>query len=158
MAIYLMVKMNLMKAMKMTSEINLPKPPIKSPVKGAGLTKPGIVILQFALIALVAMIEIFFRSNVGFLTGFAIWISYYGALIYGRTGTTYVAVVNPPLALALAVIILLPTVGGISMSITRFGIDLVSGLASVAPFLLTGAAFGWWYYFKEKKRLLTRSA
>jgi len=104
------------------------------------------------------MIEIFFRSNVGFLTGLAIWIAYYGALIYGRTGTTYVAVVNPPLALAVAVLILLPTVGGISMSITRFGIDLVSGLASVAPFLLTGAAFGWWYYFKERKRLLARGA
>jgi hypothetical protein len=51
---------------------------------------------------------------------------------------------------------LLPTVGGISMSITRFGIDLVSGLASVAPFLLTGAAFGWWYYFKERKLFKTR--
>jgi len=71
-----MAKMTPMKAMMMTSEMNLPKPPIKSPVKGAGLTKPGIVILQFALIAFVAMIEIFFRSNVGFLTGLAIWIAY----------------------------------------------------------------------------------
>jgi len=60
---------------------NLPQPPIKNPIKGLGLTKPGIVILQFLLIAFVAVIEIFFRSNVGFLTGFAIWASYYGALI-----------------------------------------------------------------------------
>lgn len=135
----------------MTSEINLPKPPIKSPVKGAGLTKPGIVILQFLLIAFVALIEIFFRSNVGFLTGFAIWASYYGAFIYGRSGTTYVAVVNPPIALALAIVLLLPTVGGFSLSVTKFGIDLVSGLASVAPFLLSGSLFGWWYYFKESK-------
>ena len=56
---------------------NLPKPPIKSPVNGAGLTKPGVVILQFFLIGFVAMVEIFFRSNVGFITGIAIWISYY---------------------------------------------------------------------------------
>ena len=137
---------------------NLPQPPIKNPIKGAGLTKPGIVILQFLLIAFVSVIEIFFRSNVGFLTGFAIWASYYGALIYGRPGTAYVAVVNPPLAFGAAAIILLPTVGGFSLSITRFGIDLVSGLASVAPFLLTGALFGWWYYFKEQKKLLARSA
>jgi len=146
----------LTKAITMTS--NLPQPPIKNPIKGLGLTKPGIVILQFLLIAFVAVIEIFFRSNVGFLTGFAIWASYYGALIYGRPGTTYVAVVNPPLAFAAAAIILLPTVGGFSLSLTRFGIDLVSGLASVAPFLLSGAIFGWWYYFKEQKKLLTRSA
>ena len=146
-----------MKVMTMTSNLNLPKPPIKSPVQGAGLTKEGIVILQFALIAFVAMIEIFFRANVGALTGLSIWVAYYGALVYGRTGTTYVSVVNPPIALALAVVFLLPTVGGISLSISRLGVDLFSGLASVAPFLITGALFGWWYYFKEKKRLLSSS-
>ena len=86
------------------------------------------------------------------LTGLAIWVAYYGALIYGRSGTTYVSVVNPPIAFALAVVLLLPTVGGISLSISRFGVDLVSGLASVAPFLITGSLFGWWYYFREKKR------
>ena len=141
-----------MRVMTTRSETNLPKPPIKNPVQGAGLTKPGIVILQFALIAFIAMIEIFFRSNVGALTGLAIWVAYYGALIYGRSGTTYVSVVNPPIAFALAVVLLLPTVGGISLSISRFGVDLVSGLASVAPFLITGSLFGWWYYFREKKR------
>ena len=137
---------------------NLPQPPIKNPIKGAGLTKPGIVILQFIFIAFIAMIEIFFRSNVGFLTGLALWASYYGALVYGRPGTTYVAVVNPPLAFGAAAIFLLPTVGGISLSITRLGVDLVSGLASVAPFLLSGALFGWWNYFKEQRKLLSRSA
>ncbi|MBM3655785.1 MAG: hypothetical protein FJW91_02350 [Actinobacteria bacterium] len=134
---------------------NLPTPAIRSPIKGAGLTKPGVVILQFLAIALVAVIEIFFRSNVGFLTGLAIWASHYGALIYGREGTTYVAVVNPPLAFGLATILLLPSVGGEGLSITRLGIDLVSGLASVAPFLITGSIFGWWYYFKERKKLLS---
>ncbi|MFM1797205.1 MAG: hypothetical protein RL733_986 [Actinomycetota bacterium] len=129
-----------------------------TPIKGAGLTKPGVVILQFVFLSFVAMIEIFFRSNVGFLTGFAIWACYYGGLTYGRAGTTYVAVVNPPIAFGLAAIILLPTVGGLSISITRLGVDLISGLASVAPFLLTGALFGWWSYFKENKVLLTRRA
>lgn len=137
---------------------SLPQPPMKSPIKGAGLTKPGIVILQFLAIAFVAMIEIFFRSNVGFLTGIALWATYYGGLIYGRPGTTYVAVVNPPIAFGLAAILLLPTIGGMSLSITRLGVDLVSGLASVAPFLLSGALFGWWYYFKENRNLLSRSA
>jgi hypothetical protein len=144
--------------MRQMMENNLPQPPFKNPVKGAGLTKPGIVILQFILIAFVAMVEIFFRSNVGFITGIALWLAYYGALIYGRTGTTYVAVVNPPIAFALATLLLLPTVGGLSLSITRLGVDLVTGLASVAPFLISASAFGWWYYFKEQKRLLPRSA
>jgi hypothetical protein len=131
---------------------------MSGPIKGAGLTKPGVVILQFLLITFVAMIEIFFRSNVGFLTGLAIWGCYYGGLLYGRAGTTYVAVVNPPIAFGLAVTFLLPTVGGFSFSLTRLGVDLVSGLASVAPFLLTGALFGWWSYFKESRRLLTSGA
>lgn len=133
----------------------LPQPPVKNPIKGAGLTKPGVVILQFLFIALVASVEIFFRANVGFLTGIAICISYYGALIYGRPGTTYVAVVNPPIAFAITTLFLLPTVGGFSLSITRLGIDLVTGLASVAPFLIAGALFGWWFYFKERKRSLS---
>ena len=144
--------------MRQMMENNLPQPPFKNPVKGAGLTKPGIVILQFILIAFVAMVEIFFRSNVGFITGIALWLAYYGALIYGRTGTTYVAVVNPPIAFALATLLLLPTVGGLSLSITRLGVDLVTGLASVAPFLISASAFGWWYYFREQKRSLPRSA
>ena len=134
---------------------NLTTPAIKGPIKGAGLTKPGVVILQFLLIFMVATIEIFFRSNVGFLTGISLWLAYYGALIYGRKGTTYVAVVNPPIAFAISVLILLPTVGGLSLSITRLGIDLVSGLASVAPFMIIGAAYGWWYYFKERRKLLS---
>ena len=136
----------------------LPQPPFKSPVKGAGLTKPGVVILQFLFISLVALIEIFFRSNVGFLTGIAIWIAYYFAIIYGRAGTTYAAVVNPPIAFAIATLLLLPSVGGISLSVSRIGVDLVSGLASVAPFLITGSIFGWWFYFKERRKLLSRSA
>lgn len=102
------------------------------------------------------MIEIYFRSNVGFLTGIAIWMAYYAALIYGRKGTTYVAVVNPPIAFALSTLMLLPTVGGISFSISRLGIDLVTGLASVAPFLIIGSLYGWWYYFKERRKSLSR--
>ena len=136
----------------------LPQPPFKSPVKGAGLTKPGVAILQFLFISLVALVEIFFRANVGFLTGIAIWIAYYFALIYGRSGTTYVAVVNPPIPFAIATLLLLPSVGGISLSISRIGVDVVSGLASVAPFLITGSLFGWWFYFKERRQLLARGA
>ena len=136
----------------------LPQPPFKSPVKGAGLTKPGVVILQFLFISFIALIEIFFRSNVGFLTGIAIWIAYYFAIIYGRAGTTYAAVVNPPIAFAIATLLLLPSVGGISLSVSRIRVDLVSGLASVAPFLISGSLFGWWFYFKEQRKLLARSA
>ena len=127
------------------------------PIQGAGLTKPGIAILQFALIFLVSFIEVLFRHGFGILVGLAIWIAYYGGLTLGRKGTTYVAVVSPPIGVALSIFLLHPIFSGFSMSISRFGIDFIASLAAIAPFLLTGALYGWWRYFKEK-RSLTSSA
>jgi len=37
--------------------------PINSPIKGPGLTKPGVVILQFLVIFLFEAIEILFRNS-----------------------------------------------------------------------------------------------
>ena len=129
----------------------------KVPIQGAGLTKPGVAILQFLFIFFIGFIETLFRHGFGLLTGLAIWVAYYGGLTLGRKGTTYVAVVAPPIALLLATIQIHPIFSGFSLSASKLGIDFLATLASVAPFLLTGTLYGWWYYFKER-RSLTSSA
>jgi hypothetical protein len=47
--------------------------PINSPLKGPGLTKPGVVILQFLIIFLFEAVEILFRNSLGIITCLAIF-------------------------------------------------------------------------------------
>lgn len=125
----------------------------KAKIQGPGLTKPGVAILQTLFISLVIAIEILIRSNVGFLTGLSLWIAFAGGIYLGRSGTIFTSVVTPPLAFAISIVILLPTLGGSTLRLSRFALDLVSGLASIAPFMVSGAAIGWVIYFaKEAKR------
>ena len=125
--------------------------PINSPIKGPGLTKPGVVILQFLVIFLFQVIELIFRSSLGIITCLAIWIAFFGAIYLGRPGTAYVTAVAPPVSLLISSIILMPTVGGGSFAPTKFLIDLVAGLASVSFYLLTGAAIAWFIWYKNKR-------
>ena len=73
----------------------------KIAIQGPGLKKQGIVVLQSFFIGVFTFIELWLRSGVGILTGAMILLSFYGALRFGRPGTTYVSVVTPPLALQL---------------------------------------------------------
>jgi len=132
---------------------------VKNPIQGPGLTAPGVVILQFLFIAFIGMIEIFFRNGVGVITGVAIWLAYFGGIKLGRPGTLYPAVVNPPIAFAAAMILLMPTIGSASLKPTRLAVELFAALASEATFLITGAAVAWVIYLTKKKQgSLTRSA
>mgnify|MGYP003332597494 FL=1 len=132
---------------------------IKNPIQGPGLTAPGVVILQFLFITFIAMVEIFFRNGVGVMTGVAIWLAYFGGIKLGRPGTLYPAVVNPPIAFAAAMIVLMPTIGSASLKPTRLAVELFAALASEATFLITGAAVAWVIYLTKKKQgSLTRSA
>ena len=132
---------------------------IKNPIQGPGLTAPGVVILQFIFITFIAMIEIFFRNGVGVITGVAIWLAYFGGIKLGRPGTLYPAVVNPPIAFAAAMFVLMPTIGSASLKPTRLAVELFAALASEATFLITGAAVAWVIYLTKKKQgSLTRSA
>ena len=125
--------------------------PINSPIKGPGLTKPGVVILQFLVIFLFQAIELALRSSLGIITCLAIWIAFFGAIYLGRPGTSYVTAVGPPVSLLISSIILMPTVGGGSFVPTKLLIDLVAGLASVSFYLLTGAAIAWFIWYKNKR-------
>ena len=131
--------------------------PINSPLKGPGLTKPGVVILQFLIIFLFQAVEILFRNSLGIITCLAIWIAFFGAIYLGRPGTAYVTAVAPPVSLLIASIILMPTLGGGSFAPTELLIDLVAGLASVSFYLLTGAAVAWFIWFKKERNLNSQS-
>jgi hypothetical protein len=125
--------------------------PINSPIKGPGLNKPGVVIMQFLIIFFFEGIEIFFRNSPGIITGLAIWLAFLGAIYLGRPGTAYVTAVAPPVALLVASIILMPTVGDSTFAPTKLLIDLVAGLASVSFYLITGAAIAWFIWFKKER-------
>ena len=115
---------------------------LPKPIKGPGLTVPGVIVLQFLLILVAEFVEYRF-TKVGVITGVALLISFAGGLYLGRTGTSYSAVVNPPISFLVATIFLMITVGGVGLKVTKIGLDLVTSLAGVAPFLVIGAGVGW---------------
>lgn len=131
--------------------------PINSPIKGPGLTKPGVIILQFAVIFICQAIEIIFRSSLGIITTLAIWIAFFGAIYLGRVGTLYVAAVSPPISLLLSSLILMPTLSQGSFSITKLLLDLVAGLAAISFYLLSGAAITLFLWFKKERNSPTTS-
>jgi hypothetical protein len=108
-------------------------------------------VLQFLVIFLFQAVELLFRSSLGIITAIAIWIAFFGAIYLGRSGTLYVAAVSPPISLLITSFILMPTVGGGSFAPTKFLVDLVSGLASISFYLLSGAAITWFLWFKRER-------
>ncbi len=122
----------------------------KLQIHGPGLKKEGIVVLQTLLIGFFTFIELWLRSGVGIITGIVILLAFYGAIRFGRPGTTYVSVVTPPLAFAANAIFWIMIFDGFRPS--RVGIDFIAALASVAPFLIIGAAYGWFVYLNAKAK------
>jgi hypothetical protein len=122
----------------------------KMQIQGPGLKKEGIIALQSFFIAIVTFIEIWLRSGVGILTGLIILATFFGAVRFGRPGTTYVCVVTPPLAFAASALLWLIIFDGFRPS--RIGIDFFAALASEAPFLIIGATYGWFVYLNEKAK------
>ena len=114
-----------------------------------GLTKPGVVVLQTFFIGLVSTIEIMMRHGVGVYTGVIICLTVIGTTRFGRAGTEYVSAATAPLAFA-TVTFLVTAVSG-NFHVSRVGVDFVSSLASVAPYLIVAAAYGWFSYFRTKR-------
>jgi len=119
-------------------------------ITGPGLKKQGVVVLQTLFIALFTLLELWIRSGVGVVTGVVICIAVFGGIRFGRPGTRYVSVVTPPLAFAATIFINVIFNDGIK--ITRVGIDFIAALASVAPYLIISALYGWFMYFNEKAK------
>jgi len=126
-------------------------PTIKKPtLSGPGLKKQGVVVLQTLFILIFSWLEIFIRSGAGILTGLVLCLATYGGASYGRTGTRYVAVVTPPIAYAATTLVYIFLSDGLHPA--RIGIDFIASLASVAPFLLISAAYGWFMFFNERAK------
>ena len=122
----------------------------KIAITGPGLKKQGIVVIQAFFIGFFTFIELWLRSGVGIITGLVILACFYGGIRFGRPGTTYVAVVTPPLAFAAAAIFWTLIFDGFRPS--RVGIDVIAALASEAPFLIIGAIYGWFVFLNAKAK------
>jgi hypothetical protein len=124
---------------------------IKKPaITGPGLKKQGVVVLQSFFIFVFVWLEMWIRGGAGILSGLIIALVTYGGIAYGRTGTRYVAAVTPPLAYAATTLIYTILSDGLRPS--RVGVDFIASLASVAPFLLISALYGWFMFFNEKAK------
>ena len=119
-------------------------------ITGPGLKKQGVVVLQIFFIALFTFAELTLRSGTGILTGLVIVLTTFGGIRFGRPGTRYVSVVTPPLVLGAVVTIYYILADG--LAITRLGIDILASLASVGPWLLAAAIYGWFMFFNEKAK------
>ena len=117
---------------------------------GPGLKKQGVVVLQIFFIALFTFAELTLRSGTGILTGLVIVVTTFGGIRFGRPGTRYVSVVTPPLVLGAVVFIYFLLTDG--LSIARLGIDILASLASVGPWLLVSAIYGWFMFLNEKAK------
>ena len=124
--------------------------PNRVAITGPGLKKQGVVVLQTLFIALFTLLELWIRSGVGIVTGVVLCIAVFGGIRLGRSGTRYVSVVTPPLAFAGTILISVIAADGIKIS--RVGIDFIAALASVAPYLIISALYGWFMYFNEKAK------
>ena len=113
-----------------------------------GLTKPGVVVIQTLLIGLSVVVELVFRHGVGVITGIAICVAVFGTIRFARQGTAYVAAATSPLAFALVTFITILLQDGLHPS--RVGVDFIASLASVAPYLLISASYGWINFFRSR--------
>jgi len=119
-------------------------------ISGPGLKKEGVVVLQSFFIAFFAGIELLIRGGAGIVSGVILCLVLFGGIRFGRKGTTYVAVVTPPLAFAATVLLYLLLTVGVSPS--RLGLDFIASLAGVAPYLLASALYGWFVFLNEKAK------
>ena len=119
-------------------------------ISGPGLKKQGVVVLQIFFIFIFTFAELSLRGGTGILTGLVIAVVTFGGIRFGRPGTRYVSVVTPPLVLAALVTFYFLATDGFSIS--RLGIDILVALASVGPWLLGSAIYGWFMFLNEKAK------
>jgi hypothetical protein len=119
-------------------------------ITGPGLKKQGVVVLQIFFISLFTFIELTLRSGPGILTGLVIVVTTFGGIRFGRPGTRYVSAVTPPLVLGAVVTIYFLIADGLAIS--RLGIDILAALASVGPWMLAAAVYGWFMFLNEKAK------
>ncbi len=114
------------------------------------LKKEGVATLQAFFIFIFASIEHLFRQSYGIVTGLVVFVVVILGNRFGRTGVSYVAAVTPPLAFGITA--LFWSIISYNIHITKVAVDLVGSLASVAPWLILGAIFGWYTFLQQRAK------
>lgn len=117
---------------------------ITTPARPA-LTAPGVIILQSIALFLTIAVDLFFSKSIGLVTGIVLLVVFAGGAIMARKRARTWSAITPPLAVVVALMILLPSVGTSRFSPTRLSVDILNSLAAIAPFLVLGAAVTWAY-------------
>ena len=76
-------------------------------------------------------------------TGITLVICSIAGLILGRRGTSFTNAINPPLAFFFATILIMALFGGADLHPNRIGLDLITAMANVAPYLILSSVIGW---------------
>ena len=114
------------------------------------LKKEGVATLQTFFIFFLSTIEYLIRHSYGIVTGLVIFAVVILGNRFGRPGVAYVAAVTPPIAFAATS--LFWAVIANNIHIAKLLVDFIGALASAAPWLILGAAFGWYTFLNQRAK------
>lgn len=114
------------------------------------LKKEGVATLQTFFIFIFASLEHLIRQSYGLVTGLIILAVAVLGNRFGRAGVSYVAAVTPPLAFGATA--LLWSLFAYNIHITKVAVDLIGSLASIAPWMILGAIYGWYTFFNQRAK------
>lgn len=114
------------------------------------LKKEGVATLQSFFIFIFASLEHLFRQSYGIVTGLILFAVAVLGNRFGRAGVAYVAAVTPPIAFATTA--LFWSLLAYNIHITKVAVDLIGSLASIAPWMILGAAYGWYTFLNQKAK------
>ena len=114
------------------------------------LKKEGVATLQTFFIFFFSSLEYLIRHSYGIVTGLVIFAVVILGNRFGRPGVAYVAAVTPPIAFAATS--LFWAVIANNIHIAKLLVDLIGALASAAPWLILGAAFGWYTFLNQRAK------
>lgn len=112
------------------------------------LKKEGVATLQTFFIFIFASLENLIRHGYGIITGLILFAMVILGNRFGREGVAYVAVVTPPLAFAATA--LFWAFMAYTINVMKVGVEFIGALASVAPWLLLGAIYGWYNFLHQR--------
>ena len=112
------------------------------------LKKEGVATLQTFFIFIFASLENLIRHGYGIITGLILFAMVILGNRFGRECVAYVAVVTPPLAFAATA--LFWAFMAYTINVMKVGVEFIGALASVAPWLLLGAIYGWYNFLHQR--------
>lgn len=120
------------------------------------LKKEGVATLQTFFIFIFASLEHLIRQSYGIVTGLIVLAVAVLGNRFGRAGVSYVAAVTPPLAFGATA--LLWSLFAYNIHITKVAVDLIGSLASIAPWMILGAIYGWYTFFNQRAKTKVTAA